>query len=454
MSAIYSKVDSSTLSSCDTATTTHVHLNWTLDFAKQTLSGRCQHTILLLDNVGSVSFDSSGLEITDVTLDTNESAEFIMAKAHPVLGTKVTVFLPPALRKNGKKIQITFSYSASTTASAIQWLDPAATHGKKHPYVYTQCQAIHARSLLPCMDTPGVKCTYSAEVTAPLWATVLMSALAEPAQSGDPKGLWRFSQLVPTPAYLIALAAGDLASRDMSARVRVWAEPGVVDSAASDFSQTEEFLSAAEQIMCPYQWTRYDVLCLPPSFPYGGMENPCLTFATPTLLTGDKSLADVIAHEIAHSWTGNLVTNHTWSHFWLNEGWTMWLQRKIEQRVKGGVEHLKISAQSGWNHLKDDVAHMGGDNKFTRLVWPLEEGADPDDAFSGIPYEKGFNLLWQLEGIVGSTAFEGFAASYIGKFKFGTVRPLPLSPSPSLLSLSPLPLSLPLPIMSRTQPRK
>lgn len=180
------------------------------------------------------------------------------------------------------------------------------------------------------------------------------------------------------------------------------------------------------------------------------MENPCLTFATPTLLTGDKSLADVIAHEIAHSWTGNLVTNHTWSHFFLNEvskregvfekksfppyplsllspsssnaqGWTMWLQRKIEQRVKGGAEHLKLSAQSGWNHLRDDVELMGEGNKFTKLVWPLEEGADPDDAFSGIPYEKGFNLLYMLEGVVGSISFEAFAKAYIQKFKFGTV---------------------------------
>ena len=424
---IYSKVDHSTLSSLATAQTRHVHLRWTLDFDKRILSGTATHHILLLENSSSVCFDSSLLAITDVKVE-GTVAEFLVADRHEVLGTKVTVILPENCRTKGKKIQVEFVYSTSPEASAIQFIEPSGTHGKRYPYVYTQCQAIHARSLLPCMDSPGIKSTYSAVVFAPSWCTVLMSALSSDLEKEDaagcPRGMrcFRFSQGIPTPAYLIALAAGELISREISHRVKIWAEPGVCEKAAFDFSQTEDFLRAAEELTCEYAWTRYDVLCLPPSFPYGGMENPCLTFCTPTLLTGDKSLADVIAHEIAHSWTGNLVTNHTWSHFWLNEGWTMWLQRKIEQRVKGGVEHLRLSAQSGWNHLKDDVAQLTGESeKFTKLVWPLEEGADPDDAFSGIPYEKGFNLLHMLECIVGSTVFEAFAKEYIGKFKFQTV---------------------------------
>ena len=179
-------------------------------------------------------------------------------------------------------------------------------------------------------------------------------------------------------------------------------------------------MKTAESLTCPYQWGRYDVLCLPPSFPYGGMENPCLTFATPTLLAGDKSLANVIAHEIAHSWTGNLVTNHTWEHFWLNEGWTVWLERKIMSKYKGNSDTLKLSAQIGWKGLENDITLFGADNGFTNLVWPLS-GEDPDDAFSRVPYEKGFNLLWRLEGIVGTENFENFAKSYIAKFKFQTV---------------------------------
>jgi len=271
---IYSRVDHSTLSSSGTAESTHIHFEWTLDFGLKTIAGKAQHTIFLRDTCNSVSFDSSCLTITDVQIE-NELAEFIMAEKHKVLGTRVTVILPEKYRAKGKKFNITFVYSTSPEASAVQWLDPSATHGKKHPYVFTQCQAIHARSLLPCMDTPGVKSTYSAKVHAPEWATVLMSAIAEPAEPSDPpKGCFCFAQHVPTPAYLIALVAGDLSSRDISHRVRVWAEPGVVDAAADDFSQTEDFLTAAEELAGPYVWKRYDVLCCPPSFPYGGMENP------------------------------------------------------------------------------------------------------------------------------------------------------------------------------------
>lgn len=229
-----------------------------------------------------------------------------------------------------------------------------------------------------------------------------------------------WDQKVPTPAYLIALAAGDLDYRDISERVRIWSEPSVVSKAAFDFSGTEDFVRAAEHYTCPYQWGRYDVLCMPPSFPYGGMENPCLTFVTPTLLTGDKSLADVIMHEIAHSWTGNLVTNQTWNHFFLNEGWTMWLQRKIEKRVKGGEDYFKLSAQAGWSHLKDDIALFGEDNPLTCLVCPLGD-QDPDDSFSSVPYEKGFTMLYHLETLIGSSNFERFAKHYIDTFKFKTV---------------------------------
>jgi len=268
-----------------------------------------------------------------------------------------------------------------------------------------------------------VKTTYGATVHAPEWCTVLMSAVAADAGAERVPGVHRFAQPVPISSYLIALCAGHLASREVSPRCRIWSEPSVVDAAAHEFGEAEDFLGVAERLTgCPYVWGRYDVLCLPPSFPYGGMENPCLTFATPTLLAGDRSLADVIAHEIAHSWTGNLVTNATWEHFWLNEGWTVWLERKILAQVKGDVDHAKVSAEIGWKHLRDDVALIecgcapdGQD--FTKLVWPLSD-QDPDDAFSGVPYEKGFNTLNFLEEKVGKEAFEAYAQAYIEHFKY------------------------------------
>ena len=260
----------------------------------------------------------------------------------------------------GVVISVSIQYATSPNASAAQWLPPSQTAGKEHPYVFSacfvsmhfpprrpvrrklrrvpltfivpvpfrrrrrrgvyfrypsqaQCQAIHARSILPCQDCPSVKMTYDARVTVPRWATAVMSALSKEndnveTDTGDERvgdRMFEFSQPVPIPSYLFALAVGELGSIDVSPRCRVWSEPSMVEAAAYEFSQVENFLSAAEQVTAvPYQWGRYDLLCLPPSFPYGGMENPCLTFVTPTLLAGDKSLADVVAHEAAHSWSG------------------------------------------------------------------------------------------------------------------------------------------------------
>jgi len=283
-----------------------------------------------------------------------------------------------------------------------------------------QCQAIHARSILPCQDCPAVKMTYDATVTVPKWATAVMSALSKEsigtAEYGD--RVFQFSQKVPIPSYLFALAVGDLDSRDISPRCRVWSEPSMVEAVAYEFSQVEDFLKAAEELTLPYQWTRYDILCLPPSFPYGGMENPCLTFVTPTLLAGDKSLADVVAHEAAHSWSGNLVTNETWSHFWLNEGWTIFLQRKIMTKVHGDDKFFDFDAIGGWEDLKDSVALLP--DKYTKLIPDLDDG-DPDDAFSSVPYEKGFNLLYSLERTVGAEKFAPFMKAYFNEFKFSTV---------------------------------
>jgi leukotriene-A4 hydrolase len=387
---MYDTSDHSTLSNYNEVVSTHIRLEWNVDFEKQVFSGYANQTVKVLVAETSVaSFDSAKLHIEAVTID-EERVSFTSADPHRVLGTKISVDIPQKYRAAGSTFVIRFKYSTDPEASAVQWLPASATKGGKHPYVFTQCQAIHARSLLPCMDSPGVKTQYEAVVTAPTWAKVLMSALdkQESFPSSDEYSTFSFNQPVPTSAYLIALAAGNLASRDISQRVRVWSEPEQVEAVNFEFSETEEFLSAAEEITgCPYVWTRYDVLCLPPSFPFGGMENPCLTFATPTLLAGDRSLADVIAHEIAHSWTGNLVTNHTWSHFWLNEGWTVWLERKITAKVKKNEEVAKLSAQIGLKALIDDVAVLGKENVFTQLVWPLKDD-DPDDAFSSVPYEK------------------------------------------------------------------
>jgi len=275
-----------------------------------------------------------------------------------------------------------------------------------------------------------------------------MSALLESSENVDSSKRYSWKQTVPISSYLFALAVGELEKIDLSQRCAIWSEPGTVKAAAFEFSETEEFLSLAEKIAGKeYVWKRYDLLCLPPSFPYGGMENPCLTFVTPTLLAGDKSLADVVAHEIAHSWTGNLVTNATWDHFWLNEGWTTWFQRKsfifnramaivgwfcmiwrltlfwvhtgkIMVAIKKNPKFLDFDAIDGRKHLSDAMGEMAP--KDTRLVLDIGDG-DPDDSYSSVAYEKGFTFLLYLERLMGTQQFEKFFQAYVKRFASHTL---------------------------------
>lgn len=379
------------------------------------------------DSAKAFVLDTRDLTITSATVD-GQAAAFALDAPTGCFGSKLSIPLPSSLQKKSSNGKVRVQYVTSPDSSACAWLPPPQTAGKKRPFLFTQCQAIHARSLLPCQDCPGTKCTWSAEVSAPSWSTVLMSALQKKGGTPGTDGslLWQYDQPVPTCTYLIALAVGDLKGQDISPRCKIWAEPSMVEAAAWEFADTEKFLKIAESLTCPYQWTRYDVLCLPPSFPYGGMENPCLTFVTPTLLAGDRSLADVIAHEIAHSWTGNLVTNATWEHFWLNEGWTMWLQRRIMMQMeadrKGLPKPIKadfdFSAMGGWSSLGASVQRLmeGGEGALTKLV-PNLDGIDPDEAFSVVPYEKGCNLLYALQNLVGEDTFLAFAKAYIQEFK-------------------------------------
>ncbi|CAH1265432.1 LTA4H [Branchiostoma lanceolatum] len=274
--------------------------------------------------------------------------------------------------------------------------------------------------MLPCQDTPSTKITYQAQVCVPKPLVALMSAQRcgdEADPTDQTRTLYKFDQKVAMPTYLIAIVAGALESRDIDHRTKVWSEKELVDKSAFEFAETETMLKTAEDLLGPYVWGQYDLLVLPPSFPYGGMENPCLTFVTPTLLAGDRSLANVVAHEISHSWTGNLVTNRTWEHFWLNEGHTVFVERKIAGRMHG-EQTRQFAALGGWKDLYNSVQTFGETNLLTNLV-PRLEGVDPDDAFSSVPYEKGFTLLYYLEELVGGPEkFEPFLRKYIETFKY------------------------------------
>jgi len=401
-------------------------MRWTIDFEAKKVRGSVEYTVEGPGNEFRVD-TSGGLTISKALVDGEEVA-MAYGPTSSVFGTPVAVPLSSS-SLGTRSSQVKFEYETGEGCTAAQWLDKEQTGSKRYPFFFTQCQAIHARSLLPCQDAPGVKFTWDAIVEAPEWSTTLASALLT-KREGTNK--WYFEQPMKTSTYLVALVCGELSSLELSPRCRVWAEPGKVDLAALDFQDTEKFLSSAEKIAgIPYAWSRYDLVVLPASFPYGGMENPQLTTVTPTVLAGDKSLAGVVAHEIAHSWTGNLVTNATWQAFFLNEGWTRWFERQIRADVDASEDPaeqrriIDFDCQMSRGHLKEDVAHFQdtGNPNFTALV-PDLTGVDPDDAFSSVPYEKGSGLMHYLEHLVGSKDFLAFFQHYLRTFQNAPVTPL------------------------------
>jgi aminopeptidase N len=311
-------------------------------------------------------------------------------------------------------------YATSPDASALQWLSPAQTAGGRHPFLYSQCQPIHARALLPLQDTPRARVTVRAAFTVPRELRALMgAAFLGRAEAGEGLAIDRFELPQRVPPYLIAFAVGDLAERRLSERTSIWAEPSAVDAAAWEFAETPRMLDAAEALFGSYDWDRYDVLVLPPAFPYGGMENPRLTFATPSALAGDRSLVSLIAHELAHAWTGNLVTNASANHFWLNEGFTVFAERRIVEALYGR-ETAELHAAIGRHDLSAALRRFEARPELTRLRTDLA-GVDPDEVYSQIPYEKGYLFLRRLEELAGRAQFDRFLRAYLTRFRFQSI---------------------------------
>ncbi|CAJ1054375.1 leukotriene A-4 hydrolase [Xyrichtys novacula] len=406
--------DPCSFSSFTRCITKHLNLTLRVDFDRRNIRGQVELTVEALeDRFSSLTLDTRDLNIISVRAN-GQAATFTMGPKHSFKGTPLEITLPFDLSR-GQQVILEVTYETSPSATALQWLSPEQTAGKKHPYLFSQCQAHHCRSMIPCQDSPSIKHTYYAQVSVPKDLVAVMSAMRD-GQAVDPQDsnrvVYRFRQPVPMPSYLIAIVVGALESREIGPRSRVWSEKEFVDKAVFEFSETETMLKTAEDLAGPYVWGQYDILVLPPSFPYGGMENPCLTFATPTLL--------VIAHEISHSWTGNLVTNKTWEHFWLNEGHTVYLERMIG-RCMESEQFRQFKAMGGWKELQDSVNTFGANNPLTNLIPSLQD-VDPDDAFSSVPYEKGFALLYHLEELMGGPeVFMGFVKSYIQMFAYSSV---------------------------------
>lgn len=391
----------------------HVDLDWNVLFDQKILKGTATLTVDRTQANEPLILDTRDLHIDKVETSADgaryQAGTFTLGSSDKFLGAPLTIPLP------AKATRVRIHYSTSPSASGLQWLSPAQTAGKKDPFVYTQSEAIHARSWIPLQDTPSVRVTYTARVHTPRNLLAVMSAenLSGPARDGD----YSFRMQQAIPSYLIALAVGDLQFRALGPRTGVYAEPSTLALAARELGDTEKMVVATEKLYGPYRWGRYDILVLPPSFPYGGMENPRLTFATPTILAGDKSLVSLIAHELAHSWSGNLVTNATWRDFWLNEGFTTYLERRILEAVYGR-QREEMEAALGLRDLHDEIAALPDEDEILHINL---QGRDPDDGSTDIPYEKGALFLRHLEQTFGRARFDQWLKSYFNHFAFQSI---------------------------------
>lgn len=386
-----------------------------VDFDAKQLAGSATYTLDWRDpEARRLVLDTRDLTIEKVVGERAdgkwEDLEYELAPADPVLGSKLTIQTP----QQYPRVRVT--YRTSPDASGLQWLTPEMTEGKKAPFMFSQSQQIHARSWVPLQDTPMVRFTYTAHVTSPKDTMVLMSADNDPKAARD--GDYSFTMPQPIPSYLLAIAAGDLVFKPITDRAGVWAEPSMAPKAAAEFSDTGKMMATAEKLYGPYRWGRYDILVLPPSFPYGGMENPRLTFATPTVITGDKSLVSLVAHELAHSWSGNLVTFATAKDAWLNEGFTSYVENRLVEDLYGR-ERADMESVIARNELRAEF----NDSNTARQALAVKPGVlkDPDDNLGSTVYAKGAWFLQFLEQRFGREAFDAFLRDYFDHFAFQSI---------------------------------
>ncbi|HVV97568.1 MAG TPA: M1 family metallopeptidase [Rhodanobacteraceae bacterium] len=389
-------------------------LDLDVDFGQRRLAGQVDLSLDWKDPAArEIVLDTRDLAIDNVeAIDSAGVAKpvnFELGRRDAILGSAL------AIRVESQVPTVRIRYRTSPEASGLQWMTPEQTAGKRHPFMFSQSESIHARSWVPLQDTPSVRFTWSAHVRVPKELRAVMSAPNDLAHPLD--GDFRFAMDKPIPSYLLAIAVGDIAARATGPRSAVYAEPSVVEAAAKEFSDTEKMIEATEKLYGPYRWGRYDLLVLPPSFPFGGMENPCMTFATPTVIVGDKSLVSLVAHELAHSWSGNLVTNAAWKHMWLNEGFTSYVENRIVEAMFGKAEADEEFILSA-DELRGELSETPKPDQ--RLV-PDFDGRDPDDAGSDFAYTKGAWLLRTLEASYGRDVFDAYLRGYFDHFAFRSI---------------------------------
>lgn len=414
----------------------HVDLDLTVDFTRKQLQGRATLTLeRAADQGGTLDLYLDGRDLRIESVNALRGAKEEAVPFHvevPKVPEGEEALFPRGERSDGQPIHgqavrielptwaqsVQIAYATSPSATALQWLEPSQTAGGVHPFLFSQSQAIHARSWIPLQDSPGVRVTYDATIRVPGGLKAVMSAAGNFRDDGvGANDALTFTMDKPIPPYLIALAVGDLAFRPIGARTGVYAEPSMIEAAAAEFADTEKMVEVTEARFGPYRWGRYDLLVLPPSFPFGGMENPCLTFATPTILAGDKSLVALVAHELAHSWSGNLVTNATWSDFWLNEGFTTFIENRIIEDVYG-PDRAAMESVLGLQELRAELDRLPPGDQVLHIDLA---GRDPDEGVTRVPYEKGKFLLHALEKAFGRERFDAFVRGYFDHYAFQSI---------------------------------
>ena len=403
-------MDSETFARPQIARVTHVALDLDLDFDAQRVGGTAELDILAAPGAKEIVLDSNGLDIASVTDGAGRPLAYAIGEtvAAGGKGAPLTVTLDGATK-------LKIAYRAPADAEALQWLSPEQTEGGVHPFLFSQGQAILNRSWIPTQDSPGIRQTWEARITAPKPLEVVMSGVrqGEPEDLGNGRRAFRFVMDKPVPPYLIALAAGDIDFAALGPRTGVWAEPATLARAAEEVGDTEALVTAAEALYGDYRWGRYDMIVLPPSFPYGGMENPVMTFLTPTFIAGDRSNNGLVAHELAHSWSGNLVTNAVWEDSWLNEGVTSYFENRIVEAVYG-KQRAEQEAALAFAGIEETLAEVGVDAPGTALHH--EPGAN--ELGSAITYDKGHFFLRTVERAVGRERFDAWLQQWFDNHAF------------------------------------
>ena len=420
---ILNKEDPSTFSNYFQIKQKHLDAHFNIDFDNSIIKSKAKLYFEALKDGELIILDSRALKIISIIdPDTGNELkyEYDTHFSLPSLGTPLKIYKE---YNKGDYTSILINYETTKEGGGVQWLKPEMTEGKKYPYMFTQLETILCRELIPIQDTPNAKITVSIGLTVKKPLRALYSGLFQSSIDNGDTQTFFYEQKIPIPSYLIAVAAGHIEERIINDRVKIYAEPEIVDIAKTEFSDTGKFVEIGESYTIPYEWGEYNILVLPKSFPYGGMENPTLTFVTPSLLAGDKSLVNVIAHEISHSWSGNLVTMSSWKDFWLNEGFTDFIERKIIQLLYD-EDTSKLQAIFGENSMINDINNMGS-SKSTSSLSPFIIGRHPDDIYSTIPYEKGFNFLYRTQNIINREAqsdyFKLILQSYFEKYKYQAI---------------------------------